>query len=583
MISALWNGVSGISNYDKGISVESNNIANSSTTGHKLDEITFADMLYTNGGYGKGVTTQSISKQFGQGNINPTSGNLDVAINGKGFFIVTDKAGETYYTRAGDFKQTKDGWLQTQDGMNVLGLVPQNKLISSTNPQDTQFTTEYSKNIISTNINDGKGTISNINAKTTDYTKTATTDDPSLKGDNYKSAQAKVRDVDALITDYLNKLSKYDASQASVASVSQISKVDFSSQFSNLSNKGNSISLSIDGQSFSVAFDNDAIASQQDMQDIYNFLSPEGRTAYGLSDPSTIPTQTQVDDLFSAIPDQAVIDAMPTSTPAEIAAKAAAQVQKDQAVTAYQTANQTRVDAQTSYNTAKNAISAYKDLADKISNTAGYSASVKDGVLTVESLVAGKSFNITNAKVNEAGVNPTITQSAIAGSGTAMLDSARDALKQAIEKAGGKFLEITNVMEYPNLGSYGTSNLNLRLDTLGLVEGDLGQVSISDDGFVFVKSGDNKFLVGRISTAAFVNEQGLDPVGDNKYSATKSSGTPYNADGMNKMQEKSLERSNVEYSSTLTSLMVYQKAFEASSKSITTSDDFLKTAIEMVK
>ena len=583
MISALWNGVSGISNYDKGISVESNNIANSSTTGHKLDEITFADMLYTNGGYGKGVTTQSISKQFGQGNINPTSGNLDVAINGKGFFIVTDKAGETYYTRAGDFKQTKDGWLQTQDGMNVLGLVPQNKLISSTNPQDTQFTTEYSKNIISTNINDGKGTISNINAKTTDYTKTATTDDPSLKGDNYKSAQAKVRDVDALITDYLNKLSKYDASQASVASVSQISKVDFSSQFANLSNKGNSISLSIDGQSFSVAFDNDGIASQQDMQDIYNFLSPEGRTAYGLSDPSTIPTQTQVDDLFSAIPDQAVIDAMPTSTPAEIAAKAAAQAQKDQAVTAYQTANQTRVDAQTSYNTAKNAISAYKDLADKISNTAGYSASVKDGVLTVESLVAGKSFNITNAKVNEAGVNPTITQSAITGSGTAMLDSARDALKQAIEKAGGKFLEITNVMEYANLGSYGTSNLNLRLDTLGLVEGDLGQVSISDDGFVFVKSGDNKFLVGRISTAAFVNEQGLDPVGDNKYSATKSSGTPYNADGMNKMQEKSLERSNVEYSSTLTSLMVYQKAFEASSKSITTSDDFLKTAIEMVK
>ncbi len=583
MISALWNGVSGISNYDKGISVESNNIANSSTTGHKLDEITFADMLYTNGGYGKGVTTQSISKQFGQGNINPTSGNLDVAINGKGFFIVTDKAGETYYTRAGDFKQTKDGWLQTQDGMNVLGLVPQNKLISSTNPQDTQFTTEYSKNIISTNINDGKGTISNINAKTTDYTKTATTDDPSFKGDNYKSAQAKVRDVDALITDYLNKLSKYDASQASVASVSQISKVDFSSQFSNLSNKGNSISLSIDGQSFSVAFDNDGIASQQDMQDIYNFLNAEGRTAYGLSDPSTIPTQTQVDDLFSAIPDQAVIDAMPTSTPVEIAAKAAAQAQKDQAVTAYQTANQTRVDAQTSYNTAKNAISAYKDLADKISNTAGYSASVKDGVLTVESLVAGKSFNITNAKVNEAGVNPTITQSAIAGSGTAMLDSARDALKQAIEKAGGKFLEITNVMEYANLGSYGTSNLNLRLDTLGLVEGDLGQVSISDDGFVFVKSGDNKFLVGRISTAAFRNEQGLDPVGDNKYSATKSSGIAYNADSMNKMQEKSLERSNVEYSSTLTSLMVYQKAFEASSKSITTSDDFLKTAIEMVK
>ncbi|MFW2454318.1 flagellar hook protein FlgE, partial [Aliarcobacter butzleri] len=75
--------------------------------------------------------------------------------------------------------------------------------------------------------------------KTTDYTKTATADDSSLKGDNYKSAQAKINDVDALITDYLNKLNKYDGTQASVASVSQISKVDFSSKFSNLLSEGN--------------------------------------------------------------------------------------------------------------------------------------------------------------------------------------------------------------------------------------------------------------------------------------------------------------------------------------------------------
>ena len=583
MISALWNGVSGISNYDKGIAVESNNIANSSTTAYKLNETTFSDMLYTNGGYGKGVTTQSISKQFAQGNINSSGGTLDMAIDGTGFFIVSDKNGGIYYTRAGDFQQTKDGWLQTQDGMNVLGLVPQSKLISSTNPQDTMFTTEYSKNIVSTNINDGNGTISNINAKTTDYTKTATTDDSSLKGDNYKSAQAKINDVDALITDYLNKLNKYDGTQNSVASVSQISTVDFSSQFSNLLSEGNSISLNIDGKSFSVSFNNDGVASEQDMQDLYNFLSTQGKSSFGLVDPSTIPTQTQVDDLYSAIPDQAIIDAMPTSTAAEIAAKAAAQAQRDQAVTDYQTAYQARADAQTSYNSAKNTISAYKDLADKISNTAGYTASVKDGVLTVESLVAGNSFNITNAKINDTGVNSTITQEAVTGSGMAMVDSAKDALKEAVEAAGGKFLEITNVMEYANLGSYGTNELNLRLDTLGLVEGDFGEVSISDDGFIFVTSGDNKFLVGRVSTAAFKNEQGLEAVGDNKFAATKSSGTAYNADGMNTIKEKSLERSNVSYSASLTSLMVYQRAYEASSKSITTSDDFLKTAIDMVK
>ncbi|MFW2608807.1 flagellar hook protein FlgE, partial [Aliarcobacter butzleri] len=76
------------------------------------------------------------------------------------------------------------------------------------------------------------------------------------------------------------------------------------------------------------------------------------------------------------------------------------------------------------------------------------------------------------------------------------------------------------VMEYANLGSYGTTNMNVRPDTLGLAEGDCGEARVSDDGFIFVTSGDNKVLIGRVSTAAFSNEQGIEAVGDNKYSAT---------------------------------------------------------------
>lgn len=99
MIGALWNGMSGIIAYDKGISVESNNAANISTVGHKRDSITFEDILYSYD-YGKGVNTQSISKDFEQGNIRPTNSNIDVAIDGKGFFIVQDKSGQNFYTRA---------------------------------------------------------------------------------------------------------------------------------------------------------------------------------------------------------------------------------------------------------------------------------------------------------------------------------------------------------------------------------------------------------------------------------------------------------------------------------------------------
>lgn len=126
MIGALWNGMSGIIAYDKGISVESNNAANISTVGHKRDSITFEDILYSYD-YGKGVNTQSISKDFEQGNIRPTNSNIDVAIDGKGFFIVQDKSGQNFYTRAGNFIQAEDGFLKTQDNLNVMGLIPQQK------------------------------------------------------------------------------------------------------------------------------------------------------------------------------------------------------------------------------------------------------------------------------------------------------------------------------------------------------------------------------------------------------------------------------------------------------------------------
>ena len=100
MIGAMWNGVSGIWNHDKGIAVESNNLANSNTVGHKKDQISFSDVLYNQAGFGKGVQTQRISKQFEQGNIVQSGVGIDVAIEGKGFFVVKSRENpnEIYYT-----------------------------------------------------------------------------------------------------------------------------------------------------------------------------------------------------------------------------------------------------------------------------------------------------------------------------------------------------------------------------------------------------------------------------------------------------------------------------------------------------
>ena len=168
MIGAMWNGVSGIWNHDKGIAVESNNLANSNTVGHKKDQISFSDLLYSQSGVGKGVQTDTVSKSFTQGQITGTGVGIDVAIEGKGFFVVKNRADDSIaYTRAGNLVQAKDGFLVTQDDYKIQGLVPQSKITTSTNPTETIFTDDYTKSMVSSNISNSNGTIYNINAKST--------------------------------------------------------------------------------------------------------------------------------------------------------------------------------------------------------------------------------------------------------------------------------------------------------------------------------------------------------------------------------------------------------------------------------
>ena len=560
MIGAMWNGVSGIWNHDKGIAVESNNLANSNTVGHKKDQISFSALLYSQEGFGKGVQTQSISKQFEQGNIVQSGVGIDVAIEGKGFFVVKSRENpnEIYYTRAGNLVQAKDGFLVTQDDYKIQGLVPQSKITTTTNPLDVMFTDEYTKSLVSSNINSGSGTVYNINAKASDYVSSSKDDDILKKGDGYKTSQNKINDIEALKADYIEKLNKFlmDQSTTNTPSISQKSQIDFSSNLSSLQATDNTISVTIDNKTYSVKFDVNSTINDEEMQKLYDFLDTNGKAKYNLVDPNSIQSQAN-------------IDAMPTTTPQEILDKATAQALRDDQINSYTNAN--------------SLISAMKDLSDKISSKEGMSSSVKDGTLVIDTLIAGGSFNISDIKLNDTNFSSTKLQEAVKGSGLAMVDSARDALKNAVENADGKFLQITNVLEYGNLGVIGENDINVRLDELGISDKSTAEINISDDGFVFVKNQGHTFLVGRLSTAGFRNEQGLEPMGGNLFQASQYSGNPFNSDTMNIIRGGALERANIDYGSTLTQIMVYQKAFEASSKSITTSDEFLQTAIQMKK
>ena len=120
-------GLSGLSAASQNLSVIGNNVANSGTFGFKESRTEFADMYAAalNGAgssqVGIGVTVAAVAEQFTQGNITATGNPLDMAINGGGFFQVQDSTGQTNYTRNGQFKLDRNGYVVTNGGDKLLG------------------------------------------------------------------------------------------------------------------------------------------------------------------------------------------------------------------------------------------------------------------------------------------------------------------------------------------------------------------------------------------------------------------------------------------------------------------------------
>ncbi|MBT0831414.1 flagellar hook protein FlgE [Campylobacter lari] len=138
MMRSLWAGVSGLQAHQYAMDVEGNNIANVNTFGFKYSRADFSTLMSQTSkiatapdgnlggknpmqvGLGSGVN--STTRIHSQGNIQTTDKNTDMAINGDGFFIVSNDGGTTqYYTRAGDFKTDAVGNFVDNNGYTVQG------------------------------------------------------------------------------------------------------------------------------------------------------------------------------------------------------------------------------------------------------------------------------------------------------------------------------------------------------------------------------------------------------------------------------------------------------------------------------
>ncbi len=136
MLRSLWTGTTGMNAQQLNLDVIANNLANVSTTGFKKSRADFQDLMYqlmkvpgsqtsadtespTGIQVGLGVRPAAVQKLFTEGDLIQTGNELDVAIEGSGFFQVELPNGEIAYTRAGAFKRDSNGRMTNSDGYPI--------------------------------------------------------------------------------------------------------------------------------------------------------------------------------------------------------------------------------------------------------------------------------------------------------------------------------------------------------------------------------------------------------------------------------------------------------------------------------
>ena len=170
---AFSQALSGLTAASTDLNVVSNNISNSQTVGFKSSTTQFAD-VYADADVGLGTSVSGVVQNFESGSLTTTDNELDLAVNGEGFFTFTDGT-QTVYSRNGQLTLTADGYLENAAGDQLLGVngviqIPTSGMTASaTESLDAELNLDSSEDIIATTT-----TFDQTDSSTYSYSTTAT-------------------------------------------------------------------------------------------------------------------------------------------------------------------------------------------------------------------------------------------------------------------------------------------------------------------------------------------------------------------------------------------------------------------------
>lgn len=542
MMTALYNGVNGVKTAEFGHNTIGNDIANINLVGYKSSSVEFKSLFYTalngaskspvNSQIGLGSTKMATSLNFTQGNLQPTDKVFDMAIDGDGFFGLVGANGEQYFTRNGDFALDVNRDMVSRNGMYLLGTTA--NLSSTTLGQSAlnklgvvdgnveAYTLPVGENVELNSVN----AQTKINLPEVLYIPATPTTKVSYSGFLNSTINTEHQEV-ALNTQNLETQIDKDNNTIIIAgNLHQTPEIHYPNSVSKdvkitiTDQNGKSVEATgqtLENGAFAFGIDN-AVAG----------LNLDGELTY---------------DAIAVVPQQI---ATPQRYTTDIWAP----------------------------NGDKNILQL--EFTKQVPQGENIAFDALVSVLSPD----GEMISVTQGELryNERGALISNTLGAI--------------------NNGGANLELNLGTPYdpniPNSGFDGLrpaeqSNPELSVAKNGKSEGLLHEYTMSDSGDILaVFDNGDIATVAKVALYHFQNNQGLSKASENTYQATANSGDPIfytNADGEviygAVIRNHMLEMSNVDLGVSLTDMVVMQKMYEASAKSITTADEMIKNAINL--
>lgn len=555
MANSLLTGISGLRGHQKMLEVVGNNLANLNTTAYKSSRVLFSDLMYevqrgtssSSTGLlgsvnavqiGTGSRLSQVDLNFQQGNLDATGNDLDMAMDGPGFFVATS-AERVYFTRAGAFSLDESGYLSdpaTGYLVKRFGTTgePVGDLPAFQTPGDDRIYVPKGVSIpgqVSTELT-VKGNLSSFS--TGPVAQEVTTSTPLLSGNVPATRSTLLSDLDNNTTGYIagDKIMisgrKHDGSNpdiseyvlganATVGDLVDSLATAFSDAAVSLDTNGNIVAVAnAPGPSFlAISFsDGPTNTGRTDFEDNEMILTDRGKNE---------------DSVFQSVE---VFDESGASHSIGLR---------------------------------------FTKLADQ-SWTLTAEVSPTEGMM-LDALVEGISFqpNGSFAQITGSGV----------GDGNITVQFDGQPAPQTIN------IRFGTPGQFDGLTQLGIASA-LELSPDGFPPGELAEVQIDTDGTLFgLATNGLSIPLAQLAIASFRNADGLVSVGSNYYEASLASGNPEfgNALSGNRGAVRSgqLESSNVDLALEFTRLIIAQRGFSANARTITVTDEILQELTSIIR